>query len=200
VEEKIEFKTVSKISEGSFKEKGSKFIAYCIPFIEEESLKTELNNIKKIHPQARHICYAYKIGVTKVKTRANDDGEPNNSAGTPILGQINSFNITNVLIAVVRYFGGTKLGVGGLVTAYKTAAKEAILTNTITTEVLKSTFDIEFSYLHLQQIMRLLKANGAKIISIDQNNMDRNLLQFEIEHHIATTLMNQIKEHLIQPI
>jgi uncharacterized YigZ family protein len=200
VEEKIEFKTVSKISEGSFKEKGSKFIAYCIPFIEEESLKTELNNIKKIHPQARHICYAYKIGVTKVKTRANDDGEPNNSAGTPILGQINSFNITNVLIAVVRYFGGTKLGVGGLVTAYKTAAKEAILTNTITTEVLKSTFDIEFSYLHLQQIMRLLKANGAKIISIDQNNIDRNLLQFEIEHHIATTLMNQIKEHLIQPI
>jgi uncharacterized YigZ family protein len=200
VEEKIEFKTVSKISEGSFKEKGSKFIAYCIPFIEEESLKTELNNIKKIHPQARHICYAYKIGVTKVKTRANDDGEPNNSAGTPILGQINSFNITNVLIAVVRYFGGTKLGVGGLVTAYKTAAKEAILTNTITTEVLKSTFDIEFSYLHLQQIMRLLKANGAKIISIDQNNMDRNLLQFEIEHHIATTLINQLKEHLIQPI
>ena len=200
MEEKIEFKTVSKISEDSFKEKGSKFIAYCIPFIEEESLKTELNNIKKIHPQARHICYAYKIGVTKVKTRANDDGEPNNSAGTPILGQINSFNITNVLIAVVRYFGGTKLGVGGLVTAYKTAAKEAILTNTITTEVLKSTFDIEFSYLHLQQIMRLLKANGAKIISIDQNNMDRNLLQFEIEHHIATTLMNQLKEHLIQPI
>ena len=200
MEEKIEFKTVSKISEGSYKEKGSKFIAYCIPFEVEESLKTELNNIKKIHPQARHICYAYKIGVTKVKTRANDDGEPNNSAGTPILGQINSFNITNVLIAVVRYFGGTKLGVGGLVTAYKTAAKEAILTNTITTEVLKSTFDIEFSYLHLQQIMRLLKANGAKIISIDQNNMDRNLLQFEIEHHIATTLMNQIKEHLIQPI
>jgi uncharacterized YigZ family protein len=200
VEEKIEFKTVSKISEGSYKEKGSKFIAYCIPFEVEESLKTELNNIKKIHPQARHICYAYKIGVTKIKTRANDDGEPNNSAGTPILGQINSFNITNVLIAVVRYFGGTKLGVGGLVTAYKTAAKEAILTNTITTEVLKSTFDIEFSYLHLQQIMRLLKANGAKIISIDQNNMDRNLLQFEIEHHIATTLMNQLKEHLIQPI
>ena len=200
MEEKIEFKTVSKISEGSYKEKGSKFIAYCIPFEVEESLKTELNNIKKIHPQARHICYAYKIGVTKIKTRANDDGEPNNSAGTPILGQINSFNITNVLIAVVRYFGGTKLGVGGLVTAYKTAAKEAILTNTITTEVLKSTFDIEFSYLHLQQIMRLLKANGAKIISIDQNNMDRNLLQFEIEHHITRTLMNQLKEHLIQPI
>jgi uncharacterized YigZ family protein len=200
VEEKIEYKTVSKISEGSYKEKGSKFIAYCIPFEDDESLKTELNNIKKIHSQARHICYAYKIGVTKIKSRANDDGEPNNSAGTPILGQINSFNITNVLIAVVRYFGGTKLGVGGLVTAYKTAAKEAILTNTITTEVLKSTFDIEFSYLHLQQIMRLLKANGAKIISIDQNNMDRNLLQFEIEHHIATTLMNQLKEHLIQPI
>ena len=200
MEEKIEFKTVSKISEGSYKEKGSKFIAYCIPFEVEESLKTELNNIKKIHPQARHICYAYKIGVTKIKTRANDDGEPNNSAGTPILGQINSFNITNVLIAVVRYFGGTKLGVGGLVTAYKTAAKEAILANTISSEVLKSTLLIEFSYLHLQQIMRLLKANGAKIISIDQNNMDRNLLQFEIEHHIARSLMNQLKEHLIQPI
>ena len=90
--------------------------------------------------------------------------------------------------------------IGGLVTAYKTAAKEAILTNTITTDVLKSTLNIEFSYLHLQQIMRLLKANGAKIISIDQNNMDRNLLQFEIEHHIATTLINQLKEHLIQPI
>ena len=200
MEEKIEFKTITEISEGHYKEKGSKFIGYCIPFEKEESLKIELQNIKKIHPQARHICYAYKTGVIHPKTRANDDGEPNNSAGTPILGQINSFNITNVLIAVVRYFGGTKLGVGGLVTAYKTAAKEAILTNTITTEVLKSTLDIEFSYFHLQSIMRLLKANGAKIISIDQNNMDRNLLQFEIEHHIATTLINQLKEHLIQPI
>ena len=196
--EKIEFKTVANISEGLYKEKGSKFIAYCIPFDKEESLKAELNNIKKIHPQARHICYAYKVGVTIIKTRTNDDGEPNNSAGTPILGQINSFNITNVLIAVVvRYFGGTKLGIGGLVTAYKTAAKEAVLTNTIVTEVLKSMFEIEFSYLHLQQIMKLLKSNGAKIIFIDQSEMKKNQIQFEIEHHIATTLMNQLNEYLI---
>lgn len=195
--EKIEFKTVANISEGLYKEKGSKFIAYCIPFDKEESLKAELNNIKKIHPQARHICYAYKVGVTIIKTRTNDDGEPNNSAGIPILGQINSFNITNVLIAVVRYFGGTKLGVGGLVTAYKTAAKEAVLTNTIVTEVLKSMFEIEFSYLQLQQIMKLLKSNGAKIIFIDQSEMEKNQIQFEIEYHIATTLMNQLNEYLI---
>lgn len=199
MEAKIEFKTISISTQGQFKEKGSKFIAYCIPFKDEGALKKELLIIKKDHPQARHICYAYKIGVTNVKTRANDDGEPNNSAGTPILGQINSFNITNVLIAVVRYFGGTKLGVGGLVTAYKTVAKEAILANKITTEVLKSTHEIQFSHLQLQPIMRYLKTNDAKIISIDQSDMNKNQLRFEIEHHIASTLMPQLKKHLTEP-
>ena len=199
MEAKIEFKTISISTQGQFKEKGSKFIAYCMPFEDEGALKKELLIIKKDHPQARHICYAYKIGVTNVKTRANDDGEPNNSAGTPILGQINSFNITNVLIAVVRYFGGTKLGVGGLITAYKTAAKEAILANKISTEVLKSTHEIQFSHLQLQPIMRHLKTNDAKIISIDQSDINKNQLRFEIEYHISSTLMHQLKKHLNEP-
>ena len=117
------YRTVKKLSEGFYKEKGSKFIGYVQACYDEEQAKELLDNWRKSNRQAGHLCYAYRFGVDKSVYRSNDDGEPSNSAGAPILGQINSYDLSNVLIGVVRYYGGTNLGVGGLINAYRTAAK-----------------------------------------------------------------------------
>ena len=120
------YKTIAFPSEETLlKEKSSKFFGYAYPITTEEEVKPILEELRKIHPNARHICYAYQIGHEKITYRANDDGEPNNSAGAPIYGQIQSFGLTDVLVAVVRFFGGTKLGVGGLISAYKIAAQSS---------------------------------------------------------------------------
>jgi uncharacterized YigZ family protein len=125
--EKDTYKTILNPSkETLFKEKGSKFFGYAFPVLDEDDVKNFLNNLRKQHHTARHYCYAYQIGIEKIKFRANDDGEPNNSAGLPIYGQIQSFEVTNILVVSVRYFGGTKLGVGGLISAYKTSAQLAL--------------------------------------------------------------------------
>ena len=120
------YKTLENLSEGLYKEKGSKFIGYATPCYNELEAKEFLNSWKKDNNQARHLCYAYRFGLTNFTTRTNDDGEPSNSAGMPIYGQLQSFNVTNILVVVVRYFGGTKLGVGGLIKAYKNGAKLAL--------------------------------------------------------------------------
>ena len=159
--------SLESLSEGLYKEKGSKFIGYAIPCRTEEEAKQHLNEWKKMHHQARHLCYAYRFGVGNYNTRANDDGEPNNSAGAPILGQIQSFELTNVLIGVIRYFGGTKLGVGGLIHAYRAAAKEAIETGTIIQRELEETLKITFNYPQLPAIMSLIKTTNAKVLGQD---------------------------------
>lgn len=121
------YKTINLPSEEVlFKEKNSKFFGYAYPVTTEEEIKEIIEQLRKVHFSARHWCYAYQIGTEKIQYRANDDGEPNNSAGMPIYGQIQSFEVTNILIVVVRYFGGVKLGVGGLISAYKTAAQMAL--------------------------------------------------------------------------
>ena len=126
-ESKDTYKTILEPSEEVlFKEKNSKFFGYAFPILNEEDVKVHLEQLKKQHFSARHWCYAYQIGTEKITFRANDDGEPNNSAGMPIYGQIQSFEVTNILIVVVRYFGGVKLGVGGLISAYKTAAQMSL--------------------------------------------------------------------------
>src|SRR3989338_10257684 len=124
MEENSTYLTLETLSEGVYKEKGSKFIGLAQACYSEEEAKDLLAQWKNEHHQARHLCYAYRFGVHKDVWRANDDGEPSNSAGPPILGQIDAFDLSNVLIGVVRYFGGTKLGVGGLIAAYRAAAKE----------------------------------------------------------------------------
>jgi uncharacterized YigZ family protein len=149
--------TLKELSEGLYKEKGSKFIAYAVPCFSEADAKVFLQNWKKEHHQARHVCYAYRFGLDKSVFRANDDGEPSNSAGQPILGQIQSFDLTNILIGVVRYFGGTKLGVGGLITAYKTAAKEAIENGEIVEKHVFQNYRLSFQYDSLPQIMTICK-------------------------------------------
>ncbi|MEX1003168.1 MAG: YigZ family protein [Crocinitomicaceae bacterium] len=120
------YQSIKKTAEGLYKEKGSKFLAFAIPVKSAEQAKTKIQELRETHPKAVHVCFAWRIGTEQALERFSDDGEPNNSAGKPIFGQINAFELTNILLAVVRYYGGTKLGVGGLITAYKTAAKTAL--------------------------------------------------------------------------
>ncbi len=156
--EDLHYKTLKLLSEGEYREKGSKFIAYAVTCTSEEEAKGYLNEWRKAHHQARHVCYAYRFGYEMKVFRANDDGEPPNSAGAPILGQIQSFELTDVLIGVVRYFGGTKLGVGGLINAYRTAAKEALESGEIIELPVLKSVKVEFSYDQMPDVMKLVKS------------------------------------------
>ena len=160
------FLTIEEASpEVLFKEKNSKFFGYVFPFTSENDLKIHIENLKKQHFSARHFCYAYQIGAEKIQYRANDDGEPNNSAGIPIFGQIQSFNLKNVLIVVVRYFGGVKLGVGGLMAAYKTTAQMSLENSDIIEKTINVHFQIYFEYKNMNKIMRIIKEKKLTIIS-----------------------------------
>jgi uncharacterized YigZ family protein len=161
------YKTIKRSSEGSFKEKGSKFLAFAYPVESEEEIKQKLADLRKKYFDARHHCYAFMLGADKSRFRAADDGEPNHSAGDPILGQIRSKEITNVLIVVVRYFGGTKLGVGGLITAYKTAAEEALNNATIIECEVMHQVKLQYDFSASAEAMRLVKEFDVKILSQD---------------------------------
>ncbi|MES2863911.1 MAG: YigZ family protein [Bacteroidota bacterium] len=148
-----------------FKEKNSKFIGYAYPITSENEVKTHIENLKSAHFSARHWCYAYQIGTETIKFRANDDGEPSNSAGMPIYGQIQSFDITNVLIVVVRYFGGVKLGVGGLISAYKTTAQLTLEEANIIEKTIDKYFKITFDYKNMNKVMRIIKEKNIDIVN-----------------------------------
>lgn len=161
------YKTIEVPGEETlFKEKNSKFFGYTFPVQSEEEVKTILEQVKKQHFSARHWCYAYQIGTGKnVYFRANDDGEPNNSAGMPIYGQIQSFDVTNILVIVVRYFGGVKLGVGGLVTAYKTSAQIALEASEIIEKTIDTHFLIRFDYKNMNKVMRVIKEKNIDVVN-----------------------------------
>lgn len=164
--EKDTYKTIAAASEEVlYKEKNSKFFGYAFPVTTEEEIKEILEHLRKEHFSARHWCYAYQIGTEKIQYRANDDGEPNNSAGMPIYGQIQSFEVTNVLIVVVRYFGGVKLGVGGLISAYKIAAQMALENSEIVERTIDKHFIISFGYANMNKVMRIIKEKNLQIIS-----------------------------------
>ena len=164
--EKDTYKTIAAASEEVlYKEKNSKFFGYAFPVTTEEEIKEILERLRKEHFSARHWCYAYQIGTEKIQYRANDDGEPNNSAGMPIYGQIQSFEVTNVLIVVVRYFGGVKLGVGGLISAYKIAAQMALENSEIVERTIDKHFIISFGYANMNKVMRIIKEKNLQIIS-----------------------------------
>lgn len=148
-----------------YKDRKSKFYAYAYPLNSEEEAKEIIDGLRKKHPNANHICYAWQLGAETIRYRANDDGEPNNSAGMPIYGQIQSFGLTNVLVAVVRIFGGTKLGVGGLIQAYKTAASMAIGNATVVERQLVEHFELTFPYTMLDVVMRTIKKHQLDIVS-----------------------------------
>lgn len=159
------YRTIDIKSECLLKEKQSKFYGYAFPISDIESVKSSIDSLKKMHHSARHFCYAYQIGVQDLVYRVNDDGEPRNSAGIPIYGQIQSFDLTNILIVVVRYFGGTKLGVGGLVSAYKECAKLTIESNTIITKEITIKIQVKFDYLLMNKVMRVIKEHNLEILN-----------------------------------
>jgi uncharacterized YigZ family protein len=147
-----------------FKEKNSKFFAYAFPIQSEEEVKQLIDPLRKKHHGAVHFCYAFQTGADKIQFRANDDGEPSNTAGAPIYGQIQSFGITNVLVVVVRFFGGVKLGVGGLIVAYRTAAQMALETATIIEKTIDIHYLISFDYKNMNKVMRVIKEKNLNII------------------------------------
>lgn len=160
------YKTIEQPSnEILFKEKNSKFYGYAFPVTTEDEIKPIIEQLKKTHYTARHWCYAYQIGTKTKIYRANDDGEPNNSAGMPIYGQIQSFDVTNILIVVVRYFGGVKLGVGGLVSAYKTAAQMALEEVEIVEKTIDIHYLIRFDYKNMNKVMRVIKEKNINVIN-----------------------------------
>lgn len=160
------YKTIASPSEPFLlKEKSSKFFGYAYPVENEEQIKLILEDLRKNNNGAVHFCYAYQLGAEKISYRANDDGEPNNSAGMPIYGQIQSFGVTNILIVVVRYFGGIKLGVGGLITAYKTVAQMCLEECEIVEKTIDVHFLVSFDYQHMNKVMRVIKEKNLEIVN-----------------------------------
>jgi uncharacterized YigZ family protein len=166
LEIKDTYTTISQATdEVLFKEKISKFFGYAYPIESEEEVKPIIDHLRKLHPHAVHYCYAYQIGTEKIRYRANDDGEPSNSAGAPIYGQIQSFGLTNVLLVVVRIFGGIKLGVGGLITAYKTTAQLVLEDAEIIEKTIDIHFLISFDYKNMNKVMRVIKEKKLDIVT-----------------------------------
>ena len=157
--------TVARLSEGVYKEKMSKFISSAVPVSTLDEVKEALARYQKEYYDARHVCWAYMLGAARTEFRANDNGEPSGTAGKPILGQINSFGLTNVLIVVVRYFGGIKLGTSGLIEAYRAAAAEAIRANEIIECLVEDDVRIFFEYPFMNDVMRIVKEENVAIIS-----------------------------------
>ena len=148
-----------------FKEKNSKFFGYAFPIQTEAEVKPIIDHLRKQHPHAVHYCYAYQTGTSTILYRANDDGEPSNTAGMPIYGQIQSFGLTNVLVVIVRIFGGVKLGVGGLISAYRTAAQMTLEAAEIIEKTIDIHFRISFDYKNINKVMRVIKEKNAEIVS-----------------------------------
>lgn len=177
------YKTIAHPTEEIlFKEKSSKFYGYAFPVTSEEEVKQQLDDLRKKHPGAVHYCYAYQIGTEKTIYRANDDGEPSNSAGAPIYGQIQSHGLTNLLIVVVRFFGGIKLGVGGLIVAYKTAAQMSLEQAEIIEKTIDIHYLISFDYKNMNKVMRIIKEKNLEIIA--------QKLELNCEIEIATRKKN----------
>ncbi len=164
------YKTITSPSEEIlFKEKNSKFYGYAFPVTSEEEIKNHLEILRKQHYGAVHFCYAFQIGTEKIQFRANDDGEPSNTAGAPIYGQIQSFELTNILIVVVRFFGGIKLGVGGLIAAYRASAQMALEVSEIIEKTIDIHYIISFDYKNMNKVMRVIKEKNLEIISQKMN-------------------------------
>ena len=160
------FKTIAfPTEEILYKEKNSKFYGYAFPINSEEDVKALIDPLKKKHFNAVHFCYAFQTGINPIYFRANDDGEPSNSAGMPIYGQIQSFGVTNILVVIVRYFGGTKLGVGGLISAYRTAAQMTLEISPIITKTINVHYLISFDYKNINKVMRVIKEKNIEIVA-----------------------------------
>lgn len=185
--------TISSTSEGNFTEKRSRFLSFAIHVESEDEVKNVVAQYRKKYYDARHVCYAYVLGIERTTTRANDDGEPSGSAGKPILGQINSMNLTDTMVLVVRYFGGVKLGTGGLFSAYKIAAKEALNNAEIEERIVKSRIKVAVPYPDVDTMMRLAKNVGAEIVARDYD-ANNTILTIEIRQDEIGKLKDILKK------
>jgi uncharacterized YigZ family protein len=186
------YKTIAGPSEGIYREKGSKFIALAFPVETEAEIKEKLAEIQKQYFDARHHCYSYILGPNKDAYRLNDNGEPSGTAGRPIHGQLLSKDLTNTLVIVVRYFGGIKLGVSGLINAYKTAAKDALDNATIIEKTVDETYKVSFDYSVMNSVMQLLKDPYVSILG--QGYEDRYLITFKIRRREADRIVTALKK------
>lgn len=184
------YKTVEEIGQGIFTEKKSKFISYIVPIESVDDVKPKLDAYKKEYYDARHICWAYMLGADRLEFRANDDGEPSGTAGKPILGQINSNELTNVLLLVVRYFGGIKLGTSGLITAYKEAATESIRNALVVEKTVDIIVDFKFEYPFMNDVMKIVKDLEPTILT-QEYDMD-----CKMSLKIRKSLHNQLTTRL----
>jgi uncharacterized YigZ family protein len=186
------YKTIAAPGEGIYKDRGSRFIGYAFPVTSEDEIKMHVGRLKKEHSGARHHCFAFRLGADKMHFRSNDDGEPAGSAGKPILGQIQSHDVTNILIVVVRYFGGTLLGVPGLIAAYRGAAAAALANTTIVEKQIMETYSIQFSYESMNAVMKILKED-----ELEQRDQDFQLacrLTFSVRKRDADRILEQLKK------
>lgn len=159
------YKTIDSKSEGYFRDKGSRFLAFAYPVQSEEDISEILASLKKEYHNARHHCYAWRLGTEVITFRANDDGEPSSTAGKPILGQLLSNELTNILVVVVRYFGGTLLGTGGLINAYRTATADAISNAKIITGFIEDKYKLKFSYKEMNDVMQIIKQENLNVLN-----------------------------------
>jgi uncharacterized YigZ family protein len=187
---KDSFLSVAGESRGIFRDKASKFIAVALPVSSEEEAKFNLEELRKAYHDANHHCFAYRLGAENHAYRINDDGEPSGSAGKPIYGQILSMGLSDILVVVIRYFGGTKLGIPGLIHAYRTATREALEQAVIIEKIMRVQFQVAFDYQIMNEIMRILKEEGVKITH--QTALDRCEIHFQIRKSLATKIEHRI--------
>ena len=191
---KDSFLTISGEGRGIFREKASKFLSFAYPVSSEEQVKIYLATLRKSYHDANHHCYAYNLGIENHTYRTNDDGEPSGSAGKPIYGQIQSLGLSDILVVVIRYFGGTKLGIPGLIHAYRTAAREALDQASIIEKPILANFTVTFDYPVMNEIMRILKEEGVKIVA--QTTMERCEINFQVRKSFVPRIeyrMNRLR-------
>ena len=186
------YRTIRDLSEGYYTEKRSRFLSFALPVRTPDEVKTQLDIYRKKYYDARHVCWAYMLGPDRTTFRANDDGEPSSTAGKPILGQINSNNLTDILIIVVRYFGGIELGTSGLIVAYRTAAAEAIAAARIEERTVDETITITFEYPHLNSVMRIVKEDKPDVLAQSFE------LTCEMTLRIRQSRMDALKSRLLK--
>ena len=184
------YKTIISSSQGIYKEKGSRFFSLAIPVSNQKEIKPLIDKIKKEHHEAKHHCYAYMIGQERIIWRVNDDGEPSGTAGRPILGQINSFGLTNIIIVVSRYFGGTLLGVSGLINAYRTSASTALQNADIVEKTLQEYYEITYPYISMNEVMKIIK----------EENIGQSDQSFDLECRIKVFFRASAKEEILNRI
>ena len=186
------YRTIRDLSEGYYTEKRSRFLSFALPVRTPDEVKTQIDAYRKKYYDARHVCWAYMLGPDRITFRANDDGEPSSTAGKPILGQINSNNLTDILIIVVRYFGGIELGTSGLIVAYRTAAAEAIAAARIEERTIDETITITFEYPHLNSVMRIVKEDKPDVLTQSFE------LTCEMTLRIRQSRMDTLKSRLLK--